>query len=136
MPMHTDDTDNTDSHPNELIHEHLTFLIRGVLYNTHNELGPYAKEKQYGDVIARIFNEKGIKFKREQRIGELGNTIDFNVEDKVLLELKAKRIITKEDYFQTQRYLQETGLRLALLVNFRDKYIKPKRIVKIDNWKR
>lgn len=52
-----------------------------------------------------------------------------------MLEFKAKRILTKEDYYQTQRYLQQTGYKLAILVNFRGKYIKPKRIVKIDNWK-
>jgi GxxExxY protein len=134
--MHTDDTDNTDSKQQGLIYGDLTFVIRGVLYSTHNEIGPYAKEKQYGDVAERIFREKGIKTQRETMIGGSGNIIDLIVEDKVLLEFKAKRLITKEDYFQTQRYLQETGLKLAILVNFRDKYIKPKRIVRIENWKK
>ncbi len=132
--MHTDDTDNADTGKQGLMYEDLTFIIRGVLYSTHNELRCYAREKQYGDVAERIFKEKNIPYKREVRIGDSGNTLDFVVDDKVLLEFKAKRIITKEDYFQTQRYLQETGLQLAILVNFRDKYIKPKRIVRIENW--
>ena len=132
--MYTDGTDNTDVKARELLYENLTYLIRGILYSAHNELGPYAREKQYGGAVERLFKEKNIAYKREVRIGDSGNIADFIVEDKVLLELKAKRIITKEDYFQTQRYLQETGLRLGLLVNFRDKYIKPKRIVRIENW--
>ena len=41
-------------------------------------------------------------------------------------------MITKEDYFQTQRYLQNLNIKLGLPVNFRDKYIKPIRIIKID----
>lgn len=132
--MYTDDTDNTDKQRRILIHADLTFKINGVLFSAHNELGQYAKEKQYAQVIARLFADKGIDFQQEVRIGDSGNIVDGIVENKVLLELKAKRIITKDDYYQTQRYLQETGLELGILVNFRDKYIKPKRIVKIGNW--
>lgn len=62
--------------------------------------------------------------------------MDLVVDDKVALEFKAKRILTKEDYYQMQRYLQESHLKLGMLVNFRDKLIKPKRIVKIDSWKK
>ncbi len=134
--MNTNDTDNTDFKKEGLFFEELTYQINGVLFSAHNELSQYAKEKQYGDVVERMFKEKNIKFEREKRIGDLVNILDFVVENKVALELKAKRIITKEDYYQVQRYLQETGLKIAIIVNFRDKYIKPRRVVKIDNWKK
>ena len=134
--MNTDETDNTDFKKGTLFYEDLTFAINGVLFSTHNELGQYAREKQYSDVAERLFKEKGIKVEREKSIGDSGNILDFIVENKVILEFKAKRIITKEDYYQVQRYLQETGLKLAIIVNFRDKYIRPKRIVKIDKWKK
>jgi GxxExxY protein len=111
-------------------------VINGILYATHNELGQYARERQYGDVAERLFKEKVISTEREKRIGNSGNVLDFVIDGKVALEFKAKRIITKEDYYQVQRYLQETGLRLAIIVNFRDKYLRPKRIVKIDDWKK
>ncbi len=120
----------------EPIYKELSYDIVGVLLSTHNELGSYAKEKQYGDVASRIFKERRMGFDREVKIGDSGNIVDGIVEHKVLVEFKAKRILTREDYYQTQRYLQETGLKLAFLVNFRDKYIKPKRIVRIDNWKK
>ena len=63
--------------------------------------------------------------------GEQGrrNIVDFLIEDKILLELKAKRIISKEDYYQVRRYLESLNLKLGLLVNFRDRYLKPKRIL-------
>lgn len=58
--MYTNDTDNTDTKKHELLYEDLTFVINGVLFATHNELGPYAREKQYGDVAQRLFKEKGV----------------------------------------------------------------------------
>lgn len=87
-------------------------------------------------MVERLFREKGIGFEREIKIGDSNNIIDGIVEHKVALEFKAKRILTKEDYYQMQRYLQESGLKLGILVNFRDKYIKPRRIVRIDNWQK
>lgn len=136
MRIDANDTNNTNVVNQELIYKDLSYAITGVLFSTHNELGPYAREKQYSDVAERIFKEKAIQCRREQRVGDSGNTLDLVVADKIALEFKAKRILTKEDYYQTQRYLQETGLKLGLLVNFRDKYIKPKRIVRIENWKK
>lgn len=58
-----------------------------------------------------------------------GNKVDFLIDGKVIVELKAKRCITRDDYYQVQRYLRGADLRLGLLVNFRDRYLKPKRVL-------
>jgi GxxExxY protein len=116
----------------ELFYPELSYKVVGILFSAHNELGPWSKEKQYADVIGRKFREIGISFRRECRIGNSGNIVDFIIEDCIILEFKAKRLILRDDYEQTQRYLQETQLKLALLVNFRSKYLKPIRVVKID----
>lgn len=71
-------------------------------------------------------------YKREVVIGGTGNIVDFIIEDKIILEIKAKRLLEKIDFYQAQRYLQATNLKLGLLINFRNRYIKPVRIVKID----
>lgn len=102
-----------------------------VFYIQH-ELGPWAKEKQYCDVIERKLRENNIPFVREFPLGSRGNITDFMVDNKIILELKAKRIILRDDYVQTQRYLQQAQVKLAILVNFRSKFIKPIRVVKID----
>lgn len=115
-----------------LIYPDLSYLITGILFAVHNEIGQYGREKQYGDLVENKLKESKIDYKREARIGDSGNIVDFLIENKVALELKAKRIILKQDYFQLQRYLQETGLKLGLLINFRSKYLKPARIVRID----
>lgn len=54
---------------------------------------------------------------------------DFIVDGKIILEFKAKNFITKEDYYQVKRYLVTLNLQLAILVNFRQKRIIPKRIL-------
>jgi len=115
-----------------LIYPKLSYSTNGILFSTHNELGCYAREKQFGDVIKRKLIEKNIIYLREVVVGNSGNRIDFIIDGKIILELKSKRKLIKEDFEQVQRYLQETKLKLGILVNFRDQYIKPIRIVRID----
>lgn len=116
----------------KVIYPKLSYKIVGVCFEAHNDLGRYSREKQYGDYISRRFNENGLKFKREFPISDSGNLLDFLVEEKIILELKSKRIITKMDYYQLQRYLQATKLKLGILVNFRNIYLNPKRAIRVD----
>lgn len=120
----------------KIIYPSLSYTLTGICFSAHNEIGRYGKEKQYGDFIEKKLKEIKMSFKGEMSIGSSGNIIDFVIDDKVILELKAKRIFGKEDYFQIQRYLQKSKLKLGLLVNFRQKYIKPERIVCIDTPRR
>ncbi len=115
-----------------LIYPELSFRIVGILYSVHNELGRFAKEKQYGDCLERLLELEKIMYQRELSIGDQGNRLDFFIEDKIILELKAKRFLVRQDFVQTQRYLQETQSDLALLVNFREESLKPRRIVRIE----
>ena len=115
-----------------VIYPELSYTLTGICFDAHKEVGLYGKEKQYDDIVERELKLKQIPFVREAPIGNTGNRVDFIVDGKKPLELKSKRILTKEDFIQTQRYLQATGLKLGLLINFRDMYVKPKRIVRID----
>lgn len=126
--MGTNDTNNT----NKIIYPELSYIITGICFEVHNELDRFSREKQYGDLLEKKLKEIKIPYKRELMIGESGNTVDFLIDDKLIIELKAKRIITKEDYFQLQRYLQTLNIKLGILINFREKYLSPKRIIKID----
>jgi hypothetical protein len=46
--------------------------------------------------------------------------------------LKAKPIISKDDYFQMRRYLVSYKKKLGLVINFRQVYLRPKRILNKD----
>lgn len=122
----------TNSTNIKLIYPELSYLLVGICFEVHNTLGHYSREKQYGDHLEQKLKEFKILYKRELRIGQTGNILDFLVDNKVVLELKTKQVLTKDDYYQLQRYLQRTGFRLGLLINFRSKYLRPKRVIKID----
>lgn len=120
----------------EPVYYELSYKICGILFAVHNELGRYRNEKQYGDAIERYFKLYGIAYKRELVLpksfnGEAAgrNKVDFLVDDKIILEIKVKRIVERIDYYQSKRYLVALNKKLALLVNFRDKFLRPKRIL-------
>jgi GxxExxY protein len=58
-----------------------------------------------------------------------GNIPDFLIENKIIIDFKAKKFIIKEDYYQMLRYLEIANLPLGIIVNFRNTYLKPKRII-------
>ncbi|MFA6376237.1 MAG: GxxExxY protein [Candidatus Paceibacterota bacterium] len=123
----------------ELLHPELSYQITGLCFKAHNILGRFAKEKQYCDLLEQLLIKENIKYQREVRIEFRlsnqnndfigGNIADFIIKDLIVIECKAKRFIVKDDYYQIQRYLEATNLKLGLIVNFRDRYLKPKRII-------
>lgn len=117
----------------KVIYPELSYKLTGMFLEVKKELGEYAREKQYGDLLEKKFKEANLSYGREIAIGDTGNIADFIVDNKIVLELKAARFITSENYRQIQNYLQQTKLDLGMLVNFRDKFLKPKRIVRIDS---
>ncbi|EKD22726.1 MAG: hypothetical protein ACD_83C00292G0002 [uncultured bacterium] len=113
----------------DLIYPDLSYKIAGICFTVHNELGRFAREKQYGNALEKSLIQKQIQYKRELTIGDSRNISDFVIDDKILLELKAKPFILKDDYYQVQRYLYQLRLKLGILVNFRSYRVVPKRIL-------
>lgn len=116
----------------EIIEKELSYKLGGIFFKIRKDLGRFCRERQYGDVLEKELNSAEITFKREFPI-EIGerksNFVDFLIENRVLVDLKAKPYIEKEDFYQMKRYLEVSGLKLGLLVNFQDKFLKPKRVL-------
>lgn len=120
----------------KIIYPDLSYKITGIIFKVQNELGKYLNEKQYDDAIENELKKSNLRYEREKDLpasfeGEQKgkNTVDFLIEEKIILEVKAKRIIEKEDYYQVKRYLKALNKKLGILVNFRDRYLKPRRIL-------
>ncbi|MDD5290514.1 MAG: GxxExxY protein [Patescibacteria group bacterium] len=120
----------------KVAHKELSYKITGLLFKTHKELDRFRNEKQYADYFEELLKQAGIKYVREYKFedqqygqGRVRCICDFIIDDKVILEFKAKNFITKEDYYQTKRYLITLNLQLAIIVNFRQVRLAPKRVL-------
>jgi GxxExxY protein len=120
----------------DLYYPDLSYKISGLLFKTHNELGRFKLEKQYCDLFEKYLTENDYKFQREKDLKKVfaevdsrGNIPDFIIEEKIIIDFKNKKFITKEDYYQMIRYLDVADLKLGMIVNFRSTYLKPKRVV-------
>ena len=116
----------------KIIYPELSYALTGLCFKTQNIVGRFGRERQYCDVFERQLQENDLYYEREKEIPmirDFSNKADFVIENKVLMEMKAEPFITKNDYMQTKRYLQASGLKLGLIVNFRSRFLKPKRVI-------
>lgn len=119
-----------------ILYPDLSYKIYGICFSIHNRLGRYRNEKQYGDALGELLKNNKINYAREKSLPQFfkgeaqGRSIpDFVIENSIIIDLKAKRLISKEDYFQMKRYLVSYNKKLGLIINFRQKYLYPKRIL-------
>lgn len=119
-----------------VIYPQLYYKINGILFKTHNELGRFRTEKDYADKLEKEFDKNKLRYQRELVLpisfeGEKSgrHRVDFLIENKIILEIKTKRLLTREDYYQIRRYLSVLKKKLGLLVNFQTKLLKVKRII-------
>ncbi len=123
----------------KVIHKELSYKITGLLFKAHSDLGRFRNEKQYGDYFEDLLKKESIKYIREYRFedqqygkGKVRCVCDFIIEDKIILEFKTVDYITKNDYYQVKRYLATLNLELAILVNFKQYRLSPKRVLNSD----
>ena len=115
----------------KVLYPELSYALVGLLFEVHKELGQYAREKQYGDLLEQKLKEVNIPYQRELAISNTGNILDFLIEDKIVLELKSTKQVVDDNYRQIQNYLQQTNKDLGILVNFRTSKVRPIRILRV-----
>ncbi len=116
----------------KVVYRELSYKITGFLFQAHKDLGRFRKEKQYGDYIEDLLKANKVDYQREYRIitqEKVRDIADFIIDNKIILELKAKDFIINEDYDQIKRYLITLNLKLGLLVNFRQTRVSVKRVL-------
>ncbi len=118
------------------MHKDLSFLIGGLLFEVHNEIGRFASEKQVCDLIEIKLKNAKIPYERELILSPINgeeapgrHRIDFLIDNKIVLEIKYRKYLQREDYLQVKRYLNTLNMALGILVNFRDERLHPKRIL-------
>ena len=129
---HTNTDLNMNNTNNNLIYPDLSFQLVGLCMFVHNTYGQFCREKQYSQYLEQLLVDKKINYKKEVEIFDTKNRADFIIENKIVIELKSKKMMHSEDYNQIQRYLQATQLKLGLLINFGGKDLFYKRITLIE----
>ncbi len=121
----------------ELIYKEESYQIIGKCMDVHNNLGAGFLEIVYKDALEYEFRKANIPFEREKKYKVHYDGIilphyfyaDFVVFDSIILEVKAVSGITDEFVSQAINYLKVSNNKLALLVNFGELRLNPKRIV-------
>ena len=113
----------------------ITDQIIGAAIAVHRELGPGFIESIYEQALAVEFALRGIAFIRQKpipvfyrdhQIGE--HRLDFLVEDKIVVELKAIDSLEKVHFAIVRSYLKATGLADGLILNFSNMPLTVKRV--------
>ncbi len=120
-----------------LIHETLSAEIIGAAMSALNELKPGLDEKLYKNALIIELRERGHSvnqqkvFKVAYKGREIGTLIpDLIVDDIVIADLKVVSAFNETHMAQMTGYLALTGLRLALLLNFKYAKLQWKRVVR------
>ena len=120
----------------ELLYQNLTYALNGIFFSVHNELGRHLNEQLYGDAVEARLQQQEIPYRRELVLASTfegeqpgRNRVDFFVADAVVVELKVKVALGREDYAQILRYCTSLNCKLGILVNFRQRSLVPKRVI-------
>lgn len=109
-----------------LIHEELSEAVISSLIEVSRALGPGLLESAYRQCLAHELTLRGIAFQMEVPLPvqykgtmlDCGYRIDFVIEGKLIVELKASEKLLPIHEAQLLTYLKLSGIRVGLLVNF------------------
>ena len=127
---------NTPLKRDDLVYPDLSYKIIGCAFEVFNEIGSGHKELAYQKALKISFESNGLAVKEQvyypltfknEVLGR--NYFDFLVDEKIIVEIKSLSKFTKGHYDQVLNYLNTSGLKLALLINFSIEEMKCKRVV-------
>jgi GxxExxY protein len=102
------------------------FQIQGAIFEVNRHMGSGFLESVYQECLAMEFTARNIPFVAQHPLGLTykGQTLrqayqaDFVCFGTIIIELKSVRELAPEHRAQVLNYLNATGLKLGLLVNF------------------
>jgi len=120
----------------KLLYEEESYKIRGACFKVYNALGGGIKERIIDNALINELSSLGLKVTKEVKIDlyyngqKIGFYIpDLIVNDKIMIEIKSKPFITREDQKQFWGYLKGTNYQLGFLVVFTPKKLEIKRFI-------
>ena len=110
----------------DLLYKNEVFDIQGAVFDVYRNLGAGFLENVYQEALEIELESRNIPFvsqaelkiRYKDKILRQSYRADIVCYDKIILELKAVKLLLPEHEAQLQNYLRATGMRLGLLVNF------------------
>jgi GxxExxY protein len=120
----------------------ITEKVIGCIFQVSNTLGGGFLEKVYENATGIAVAKIGLRVQQQYPITVRYEGIvvgeffaDLLVEELVLVEMKAVKLLEDVHTAQCLNYLRATGLPVCLLVNFYRPRVEIKRIIPHDSWK-
>lgn len=109
-----------------IIYPQESFAIMGACFNVYNSMGCGFLEAVYQECVEIEFEFQHIPFEAQKRLQlkyrdrTLNQTFkpDLICHDKIVIELKAVSKLVDEHRAQVLNYLNATGMKLGILINF------------------
>ncbi|MEO6539613.1 MAG: GxxExxY protein [Ferruginibacter sp.] len=115
----------------------LTGKIIGCAMEVHKILGNGFQEVIYQRALAIEMNRQGLDYSREHEMQifykdeNIGTRrVDFFVDGKIMVELKAIIVLEDVHLAQAINYLEAYNMRIGLLINFGSRSLQFKRVMK------
>ncbi|HKL20923.1 MAG TPA: GxxExxY protein [Tichowtungia sp.] len=120
----------------ELIEKELVYTIVGCSMEVHNEIGYGLREKTYERSLCREFKLRNIWFDQQAVYPVLykGEKVDEYIPDlvvreRVVIDAKTVDAINDDHRGQVLNYLKITGLKVGLIINFKNPKLEWERVV-------
>jgi len=121
-----------------ILHKELSYELVGCCFKTRNKYGSHHREKVYYQALEEELELANLKYLSKPRIAiysvNTGKKLtyyepDILVEDKIIMEIKAKPFTSQDDTMQLIEYLKTSEYEVAYLINFGENNFKPKRFI-------
>jgi GxxExxY protein len=120
-----------------LVHEELSKQVIGAAMEVLNSLKPGLDERLYENALVIELRERALQIEQQRSFPvdykgtNIGTLIpDLIVDGKVIVDAKVVTAFNDSHIAQMTGYLAITGLRLAILLNFKSARLEWKRVVK------
>jgi len=120
----------------DFLYEKESYRIRGACFDVYKAFGGAFKEKIIDRALTKALEKRGLKVEEQKHINiyfeneKVGIYVpDKIINNRILLEIKVKPFLTKQDIDQFWKYLRGSNYKLGFLVNFGPAKLIIKRIV-------
>lgn len=123
--MQNNTQNQSEENGNRFFYKEESYIIRGACFAIYKKFRNTQKESIYQKALLEELRSRELQVQREKQIPiyHLGKKVgvyipDLLINNNIIIELKAKPFIHKEDIQQFWYYLKNSEFKLGFLVNF------------------